>query len=630
MTIIEPQSPPAHIVVDPTLRVYSDRQLAVANTWADHLKLKHQDRSGFIRHYLRSTSTTRCWCVVLDDGIDSEGGQVRRVIARFGHLIQYFDGKTIRSCTVTPQKRIPLSAPAPAAARRLVERLSFWHGPGLLTSFCKHARDIALCLSVDDLGKARDKHSIAPAGRNKRYYGTRNRFYLLQIGAALKHFCHHLDPELLYAIRSARCPAVEVYNWLAQGNAHRRLQALRSQPVLIPLLVMVESASWPTDEHLGPRPSPWPALDQYKPTPDADDFEELQGALLFGHVADAGLPLNEVLAWFFDVPHSRIRYLGQQRPFHVGSALTQFEREGRDSGWRAMLAAATLGNRRPQKKPQWQAFIGLWGKLPLQLQGQPIDFNRLLTGCPNDWDDPAWPGIAARISDIKELFGPLSRHMDALKNEAKKRLYLFVMRSTYHQIGRLVDDFHHALTVIRNQLENTLSAPCESDEKTPWHPLLIESSAIECPNGLQIVELTCPAHLWEEHRALHHCIDTYDYGAYSGHCRLVSVRQNGKSLASAEIILKAPKLSVPQRKQGISHLVTTQLRGFANAVPQTTSPEHQAYEWFWGQVKKKLIPVSIQWTDLTPTMARYRGDDWSRNESDKAIAQWIIQRLANV
>ena len=76
----------------------------------------------------------------------------------------------------------------------------------------------------------------------------------------------------------------------------------------------------------------------------------------------------------------------------------------------------------------------------------------------------------------------------------------------------------------------------KTDSLTPWRPLLnLNDTPLVSPNGLQIVELRCPADLDAEHRALGHCIDGYDYSAYRGNCRLVSVRENGQSLASAEI-----------------------------------------------------------------------------------------------
>nr|WP_141737686.1 hypothetical protein [Pseudomonas aeruginosa] len=48
---------PSGPLQDPSLARYSERQLAVANTWATHFSLAGTARTKFIRHYLRSTST---------------------------------------------------------------------------------------------------------------------------------------------------------------------------------------------------------------------------------------------------------------------------------------------------------------------------------------------------------------------------------------------------------------------------------------------------------------------------------------------------------------------------------------------------------------------------------------------
>lgn len=114
---------------DPTLRKYSARQLAVANTWAEHFRYADQDRAAFVRHYLRSTSRTRCWCVVLGE----PGASVRPVLARFGELIQFFDGHTLFARPIVSKHRVPLLAPTPTAALKLVERLGLKRGGRLRT-----------------------------------------------------------------------------------------------------------------------------------------------------------------------------------------------------------------------------------------------------------------------------------------------------------------------------------------------------------------------------------------------------------------------------------------------------------------------------------------------------------------
>ncbi|MCG0384134.1 hypothetical protein L4448_01390, partial [Pseudomonas aeruginosa] len=100
---------PSGPLQDPFLARYSERQLAVANTWATHFSLAGTARTKFIRHYLRSTSTTRCWCITVaaDNGI-------RYTIMRAGPLLQVFDGQLIGAWECKPAHRVPASTPSPA------------------------------------------------------------------------------------------------------------------------------------------------------------------------------------------------------------------------------------------------------------------------------------------------------------------------------------------------------------------------------------------------------------------------------------------------------------------------------------------------------------------------------------
>lgn len=109
---------PAGPLQDQSLARYSERQLAVANTWATHFSLAGTARTKFIRHYLRSTSTTRCWCIT----VAADNG-VRYTIMRAGPLLQVFDGQLIGAWECKPAHRIPASTPSPAVALKLLQRL---------------------------------------------------------------------------------------------------------------------------------------------------------------------------------------------------------------------------------------------------------------------------------------------------------------------------------------------------------------------------------------------------------------------------------------------------------------------------------------------------------------------------
>ncbi|WP_122340270.1 hypothetical protein [Pseudomonas caricapapayae] len=342
----------------------------------------------------------------------------------------------------------------------------------LLTSFSKHARNLALHESqhsIKPLIKL-DNSAASEEGRNKRFYGPRNRFYLTCIGATLKRFCQSLDQELLHAVRSVQCPSAQLYNWLAQGDRMRRLQALKAQPVLIPVLVIGHAMPWP---HLADsgilEQCPWGELQEYCGSWDDDCTRD--GAGLVGHATDTGLPLNKVLAWLFSTPISAIRYLGQQRVYDTGSALSRLDA-----------------------------------------------FTR-------------WPG------------------------------------------------------------------------------LLLTRDTITCSEtGLQIVELRCADDLDREHRALGHCIDTYDYHAFLGNCRLLSIRSGATPLASVELALRAHGHEHKTGQAGKwtpKHLHVVQIRGHHNETPDTLSPVMKAFERFIAEVRNGRIPVNLDWPNLVAKMDRY-------------------------
>lgn len=228
---------PTEQLPDPSLARYSERQLAVANTWATHFSLAGTARTKFIRHYLRSTSTTRCWCIT----VAADNG-VRYTIMRAGPLLQVFDGQLIGAWECRPAHRVPASAPSPAGALKLLQRLQkFDDAVPVLSSYTQRAHGLATQLAREDLGSF--PKSQYPSVSHNRYYSPRRQFYLKQIGAVLRTFRQFLDQDLLFAIRSVRCLSPQLYNWLAQGNQARRLQMLKAQPVLTPLLVDCEEES---------------------------------------------------------------------------------------------------------------------------------------------------------------------------------------------------------------------------------------------------------------------------------------------------------------------------------------------------------------------------------------------------
>ncbi|WP_311202474.1 hypothetical protein [Pseudomonas aeruginosa] len=616
---------PSGPLQDPFLARYSERQLAVANTWATHFSLAGTARTKFIHHYLRSTSTTRCWCIT----VAADNG-VRYTIMRAGPLLQVFDGQLIGAWECRPAHRVPASAPSPAGALKLLQRLQkFDDAVPVLSSYTQRAHGLATQLAREDLGSY--PRSEYPSVSHNRYYSPRRQFYLKQIGAVLRTFRQVLDQNLLFAIRSVRCLSPQLYNWLAQGDQVRRLQMLKAQPILTPLMVTSEEAVWPHTYDPGyyhALSCPFPELDCDRPpsTMPGDSWPTDMGHFL-GRVADKGISVGDFFAWLLQAPRASIRFLSHVSPGRAGGALFHRKREGQYSGWHALLLAASLGNRRPITRAQWTAFYAAYNAIPWQIHNAKPDYNRLFNGCPSDWQDPAWLAITARLRDIKEFYTALDQGNSHVVRQARSALKAYLGHCTYRQAGNLVDDYHQVQRELRATVQSSLPDLVDTDEYTTWEGML-PVGLIDCPNGLQIVELRCPADLYAEHIALAHCIDSYDQAAYRGDCRLLSVREAGRPLASAELELRREHGEPLGRPWNPQHLSTVQLREFDNAPVPADSPAGQAYRWFMERIRSGAIATNLNWPDMTVHMTRFADGRWKAGLAE-ATAKWLLTRLEN-
>ncbi|EOA3723006.1 TPA: hypothetical protein SL518_002440 [Pseudomonas aeruginosa] len=610
---------------DLSLACYSERKLAVANTWATHFSLAGTARTKFIHHYLRSTSTTRCWCIT----VAADNG-VRYTIMRAGPLLQVFDGQLIGAWECRPAHRVPASAPSPAGALKLLQRLQkFDDAVPVLSSYTQRAHGLATQLAREDLGSY--PRSEYPSVSHNRYYSPRRQFYLKQIGAVLRTFRQVLDQNLLFAIRSVRCLSPQLYNWLAQGDQVRRLQMLKAQPILTPLMVTSEEAVWPHTYDPGyyhALSCPFPELDCDRPpsTMPGDSWPTDMGHFL-GRVADKGISVGDFFAWLLQAPRASIRFLSHVSPGRAGGALFHRKREGQYSGWHALLLAASLGNRRPITRAQWTAFYAAYNAIPWQIHNAKPDYNRLFNGCPSDWQDPAWLAITARLRDIKEFYTALDQGNSHVVRQARSALKAYLGHCTYRQAGNLVDDYHQVQRELRATVQSSLPDLVDTDEYTTWEGML-PVGLIDCPNGLQIVELRCPADLYAEHIALAHCIDSYDQAAYRGDCRLLSVREAGRPLASAELELRREHGEPLGRPWNPQHLSTVQLREFDNAPVPADSPAGQAYRWFMERIRSGAIATNLNWPDMTVHMTRFADGRWKAGLAE-ATAKWLLTRLEN-
>ncbi len=289
--------------------------------------------------------------------------------------------------------------------------------------------------------------------------------------------------------------------------------------------------------------------------------------------------------------------------------------------------AASLGNRRPITRAQWTAFYAAYNAIPWQIHNAKPDYNRLFNGCPSDWQDPAWLAITARLRDIKEFYTALDQGNSQVVRQARSALKAYLGHCTYRQAGNLVDDYHQVQRELRATVQSSLPDLVDTDEYTTWKGML-PVSLIDCPNGLQIVELRCPADLYAEHIALAHCIDSYDQAAYRGDCRLLSVREAGRPLASAELELRREHGEPLGRPWNPQHLSTVQLREFDNAPVPSDSPAGQAYRWFMERIRSGAIATNLNWPDMTVHMTRFADGRWKAGLAE-ATAKWLLTRLEN-
>lgn len=615
------------LTLDPVLRRFSEQQLAVATTWANHFCVPLEEQRQFIRDYLKATSTPPVWCVT----VEREGQ--RAAIARFGHVLQWFDGNTVRTITCDSRYRIPRKKPGLRAAHGLVRRieaLPLKSDGGLLTSFAQKAQEWASEIARNDLGRRGQLLAGLDArSPHLRYLRPRTRYYLRLIGATLREFCSALDAEILFVIRSVQCVSPQLYNWLATGDKTRRIQALRAQPLLLPMLILSVhryTFPWPQSA-LGFVLPPWPNLKRHLPSPEGPTGAG-DGNALLGEAADSGLPLSEVLAWLFQAPKASIRYLGSCRPGRTGGALFHIRGAGHEA-WERMFMGASLGNRRPASKADWKALYSLLDKIPYQVSSPyyragsslaSLNLNLLLKGMPTTWGDPMWPAVEGTLTDYQEFY----RHLDYTgpgQRVAEIATQYFV-RKSLAQITNKIHQFHVHVEAVQKELHQELGT--EEDELLQTWPALLPAGTVVCPNGVRVVELRCPHDLIIEHSVMKHCIDTYDHSAYQGHCRLVSLRLDHTVLASAEIRLAKDMDSVELRPNQQFYCI--QLRGLHNAPVPNDSAAGRAFRWFMQGLESGRILSSQEWPDQTKTLKRYAKSQWKARLSE-AAQSWIKRHM---
>lgn len=535
---------------------FSEARIEIAARYAEKLGMRDTARLWCMKHHLEVTSSSRYWCIAFT--AESDGKQ--RVLARLGDRLQRFDGTSISALNLSPEQEVAAELFRSNCDEHM--GLALFQPAAdtlpLVTSYCKAAREHAYAMACADAFPQQPELRCSNDERAdkalRQMIAIRVKFHVKNLGATLREFCTHIDPKILRAIRSVGCPTAVMYNWLVTGERNRRLQALAAQRILVPVLVHHQTS-----------------------------------AQILSTIVDLGLPLNDELAKVLNSKPAFVRALGKASPYHAGTALFHVNREGKHEGWNALLAGASLGNRMPRKRPEWKVFIALWSAIPYMALNR-VNLTTLLRGTPTNWSDPAWDQITATIQHAGELF----KHVNYVDDNnrlvdrrgiATRNLLTFIEGCTYSQLANLMKRFDQALDAGNIAYHEKYR---DRQALTHWPGLLTSARSIMAPNGCEIVELLSAEDLYAEHRALGHCIDTYDRFALRGTCRLLSVRQAGVSVASVEIV----------QRDGLPRLA--QLQAHKNRSVASDSPASVAVVWLMTHLRDQSIPHNLNWPNLVP------------------------------
>ena len=169
----------------------------------------------------------------------------------------------------------------------------------------------------------------------------------------------------------------------------------------------------------------------------------------------------------------------------------------------------------------------------------------------------------------------------------------------FQEAARLWHRRAAAIAALRN--ENQTDRP-------GWPPLC--SPWISPCGSYQIVPLTTAKALVEEGEAHHHCVGTYYDACRSGDTQILSVRQNGQPIVTAEILLD----------DRISSIRVNQFKGLHDEVPDDPAV-HQAMRDFLHDLRTGKHPLNRQQLRAYRQWARDNLYAWNRRALSIAHAR---------
>ncbi|MEJ5209412.1 PcfJ domain-containing protein [Denitratimonas sp. CY0512] len=309
-----------------------------------------------------------------------------------------------------------------------------------------------------------------------------------------------------------------------------------------------------------------------------------------------GVPPAKVLSKALDIPHFVVR-----RMIGVTTQRTGFLITGPDSPLDLMqhLPQHVL----PRSRRDWLVLGKIVHPVLQELEDGRTSYNWWGGGLPvyeEQWNQlvPCLFRGVKKLSDLEQIRTALLTFVDALQslNGAIARLhhvataddnsestaqwrrlaqfYGGIRSMSLPQMARLSTAYHQAHDRITRQVSSSLLG--ESDP-TSW-PGLMPEAQLDIPNSkIVAVELLSSGELLKEGAALSHCVGSYDSPCLMGESRIVSLRQDGRSLSTIEF--------VQERVDGKPILHIGQHFGRDNRDPSARCLK--AARWLHGYLKKK-------------------------------------------
>lgn len=219
----------------------------------------------------------------------------------------------------------------------------------------------------------------------------------------------------------------------------------------------------------------------------------------------------------------------------------------------AKLPNSTLAQAIPLKyQSQWIKALGCWGAAIREranvLPREACTITHF-AWCATHWCDDAEirKGRAAPAGDMADF----------------ARSPTFNPRWTWQQASAAQERWHEQLARAKY-----------GDEKVDASPFPDEFAI----GGYDFVALRTPLDLWAEGHALHHCVGSYGDDLVKGMCRLISLRKDGKRVATAEFRMHMPSNyhpvietadTLPKKDRGGWRL--RQFKGLQNCEPPTVA-----------------------------------------------------------